>query len=105
MTNFIVVLATAGSEKEAETIADKLIQERKAACVNIIPSLKSVYWWKGKKESSKQFLMIIKSRREILDEVVESVKSIHSDKIPEIIALPIKGGNSDYLKWIASEIR
>jgi periplasmic divalent cation tolerance protein len=105
MTKFVVVLVTAGSVQEAEAIADKLLDGRKAACVNIVPSVKSIYWWKGKKESSEEVLMIIKSRREILDEVVESVKSTHSYDTPEIIALPVNDGNSDYLKWLASEIR
>ncbi len=104
MTKYIAVLVTSESMEEAEKIAGKLLDEKKAACVNIIPGIKSLFWWDGKKESGEEVLMIIKSRIEILDEVIEVVKANHSYEVPEIIALPIAGGNKDYLKWLDREI-
>jgi periplasmic divalent cation tolerance protein len=104
MTKFTAVLATAGSMEEAEKISGKLLDEKKAACVNIIPGIKSLFWWKGKKEHGEEVLMVVKSRIEILDEVMNIIKENHSYDVPEIIALPIAGGNEDYLKWLGSEI-
>ena len=105
MTKFTAVLVTAGSMEEAEKIAGKLLDEKKAACVNIIPGIKSLFWWEGKKEAEEEVLMIVKSRIEILDEVIEVVKANHSYDVPEIIALNIAGGNPDYLKWLEREIQ
>ena len=105
MTRFTAVLVTAGSMEEAEKIAGKLLDEKKAACVNIIPGVKSFFRWEGKKESNEEVLMIVKSRVEILDEVIEAVKTNHSCDVPEIIALPIAGGDENYLKWMEGEIQ
>ncbi len=104
MTKFTAVLVTAGSMEEAEKIAGKLLDEKKAACVNIIPGVKSLFWWEGKKESGEEVLMIVKSRVEILDELIEVIKTNHSYDVPEIIALPIAGGDEGYLKWMEGEI-
>ena len=79
--------------------------EKIAACVNIIPGVKSFFRWEGKKESNEEVLMIVKSRVEILDEVIEAVKTNHSYDVPEIIALPIAGGDENYLKWMEGEIK
>ncbi len=105
MTKFTAVLVTAGSMEEAEKIAGKLLDEKKAACVNIIPGVKSFFRWENKKESGEEVLMIVKSRVEILDEVIEVVKTNHSYDVPEIIALPIAGGDENYLKWMEGEIK
>lgn len=106
MTKFVAVFITAGSMDEAGRIAEKLIDERKAACVNILSgSIKSLFWWKGRKETCEEVLLIAKSRIEILDEVEKAVKEEHSSEVPEIIALPIAGGSGDYLKWLGREIR
>ncbi len=105
MTRYIAVLVTAGSTEEAEKIAGKLLDGKKAACVNIIPGIKSLFWWEGKKEAEEEVLMIVKSRIEILDEVIEVVKANHSYDVPEIIALNIAGGNPDYLRWLEREIQ
>jgi len=104
-TDKIVVLVTAGSEEEAGRIARMLLEERKAACVNIVPAVDSVFWWQGKIESGRESLMIIKTKTSLLDEVIKLVKEAHSYSVPEIIALPIIGGSEDYLKWLDSEVR
>lgn len=99
----IVVLVTIDSEDTAEKITAALLDNRKAACVNIVPDVDSHYWWKGKQESTEESLLIIKTRAELLDDVVKLVKANHPYSVPEIIALPIIGGNEDYLKWIEEE--
>ena len=104
-TNKIVILVTTSSEPEAHKIADLLLSRRKAACVNIVPKVESSFWWQGKLDSAKESLLIIKTEASLLSEIVDLVKASHSYEVPEIIALPIIGGNVDYLKWIGDEAR
>jgi periplasmic divalent cation tolerance protein len=99
----VVVLVTVDSEQTAEKIMNVLLAERKAACVNIIADVDSHYWWQGKIESADEVLLIVKTRASLLDDVVALVKKNHPYKVPEIIALPIIGGNPDYLKWVEGE--
>jgi periplasmic divalent cation tolerance protein len=102
-TDRIVVFITVDSSETARIIADVLLTQRKAACVNIVPSVESYYWWHGKIETAKEFLLIVKTRQKLLDELVELVKKNHPYSVPEIIAVPIIGGNKDYLKWLEDE--
>ena len=104
-TGKIVILVTTSSEPEAHKIADLLLSRRKAACVNIVPKVESSFWWQGKLDSAKESLLIIKTEASLLSEIVDLVKTAHSYEVPEIIALPIIGGNVDYLKWIGDEVR
>ena len=99
----IIVFIAVDSQENAQKIANKLLAERKAACVNIIPAIESHYWWQGKIESANELLLIVKTRAELLDELISLVKEIHPYTVPEIIALPIIGGNEDYLQWIEKE--
>lgn len=103
MTDYLVVFITTGNSAEAEKIADILVNSRKAACVNILPQVDSRFWWQGKIDSADEALLIVKTKASLLDELVSLVKENHSYEVPEIIALPIMGGNRDYLKWINSE--
>jgi len=100
---YIVVFITAGSHEEARMIGDTLISQRKAACVNIIPQINSLFRWEGKIEGDRESLLLVKTRAELFPEIVDAVKSIHSYDVPEIIALPIVEGSQDYLKWIGKE--
>jgi periplasmic divalent cation tolerance protein len=102
--NEIVVFITAGTDAEAHDIADHLISRRKAACVNIVPTVDSLFWWQGKLDSAQERLLIVKTKASLLPEIVDLVKEIHSYEVPEIIAFPIIGGNEDYLRWIDSEV-
>jgi len=104
-TGKIVIFVTTSSEPEAHKIADLLLSRRKAACVNIVPKVESSFWWQGKLDSAKESLLIIKTEASLLSEIVALVKTEHSYEVPEIIALPIIGGNEDYLKWIDDEVR
>jgi len=103
VTDYLVVFITTGNSAEAEKIADILVNSRKAACVNILPQVDSRFWWQGKIDSADEALLIVKTKASLLDELVSLVKENHSYEVPEIIALPIMGGNRDYLKWINSE--
>ena len=103
-TGKIVIFVTTGSEPEAHKIADLLLTKRKAACVNIVPKVESSFWWQGKLNSARESLLVIKTKTSLLSEIVDLVKSTHSYEVPEIIALPIVGGNKDYLNWIDDEV-
>jgi periplasmic divalent cation tolerance protein len=104
-TGKIVIFVTTASEQEAHKIADLLLSRRKAACVNIVPGVDSSFWWHGKLDSARESLLIIKTKASLLSEIIDLIKSAHSYEVPEIIALPIIGGNEDYLKWIDNEVR
>jgi periplasmic divalent cation tolerance protein len=103
--NAVVVFITTSSEDEARKIADLLLVRHKAACVNIVPRVDSMFWWEGKLDSTQESLLIIKTKSSVLPQVIDLVKQAHSYTVPEVIALPIIGGNEDYLKWIDEEVR
>ncbi len=98
--NQVVIFVTAGSHEEAEVIADVLLEQYKAACVNIIPAVDSHFRWEEKLETGQEALLIIKTRASLVEEVTNLVKTVHSYDVPEVIALPIIGGNPEYLAWI-----
>ena len=96
----IVVLVTASSKKEADKIAQGLLEEKLAACVNIVEGLESRFWWQGKIDSAKELLLIIKTRKTLFNKLAKKVRSLHSYTVPEIIAIPIISGSKAYLDWI-----
>lgn len=100
MKGYLIVLVTVSSSEEAETIAYALVEEKLAACVNIIPGLTSIFTWEGKLDRAAELLLVIKTRQERMKELIKTVKDLHSYSVPEIIALPIIGGSEDYLKWV-----
>jgi periplasmic divalent cation tolerance protein len=100
MTDKIVVLSTCGSREEAEKLAQALVEQRLAACVNVIPGVTSFYRWQGKLESSAEWLMLIKSSRERFEQLRLALEKAHSYDLPEVIALPIVDGAPNYLNWI-----
>jgi len=102
---YIVVLITCSSKEEAERIGKALIEHRLAACVNIISNIDSYFWWKGRVDYAKEFLLVIKTKIDVLHELIKFVKSTHSYETPEIIALPIIAGLSDYLRWIDDSLK
>jgi len=101
----IVVFITIDTKEEAQRIAKVLLEQRKAACVNIIPGVSSLFWWEDKLDSAQESLLIVKTKASVLNEVIRLVKEIHSYDVPEIIAMPIVGGNQDYLEWIGKEVK
>lgn len=96
----IAVLVTCGSEDEAVTIANVLVEEGLAACVSLISPLRSIYRWEGKIWDEKECLLLIKTQRIKFREIEARVKSLHSYTVPEIIGLPITDGSSSYLDWL-----
>ena len=101
---YVVVLVTVGSDEEARRIANELLNQRKVACVNIVPGVSSLFWWQGGLDSAQENLLVIKTRASLLDEVVSLVGQLHSYEVPEVIALPICGGNQNYLQWLGGEV-
>jgi len=97
---YIVVLITSETREEAQQISRALLGQKKAACVNIIPGANSFFRWKGNIDSAQERLLIVKTKASLLPEIISLVKTIHSYTVPEIIALPIVGGNREYLEWI-----
>lgn len=86
--------------EEGEKIARSLVDHHLAACVNIVPSVKSLFFWEGKRDEASEVLLVAKGRRDLLNKTINHIKEIHSYKVPEIIALPIIGGSEEYLKWV-----
>ena len=104
MSEPMVVLMTASSQEEAEKIAQTLVGELLAACVNVIPGVISVYRWEGAVQLDQEWLLVAKTRRDVLDGLVQRVQALHSYDVPELIALPITGGSEAYLRWIDQEV-
>jgi len=94
-----------GNSEEAHKIANVLLSQRKAACINIVPGVSSLFWWQDKIDSAQESLLIIKTKASLLDQIVTLVRETHSYDTPEVIALPIVGGNQDYLEWIGKETK
>jgi periplasmic divalent cation tolerance protein len=106
MTDKIVVLVTCGSAREAKRIARALVEQRLAACANILQvPIESVYRWKSKIESAREFLLVVKTSRRRFPMLREEVQRLHSYDVPEIIALPIASGDGRYLAWISESVR
>jgi periplasmic divalent cation tolerance protein len=100
MTDKIVILSTASSEEEAAKLAQLLVEERLAACVNILPRMRSFYRWKGAIESADEWLLVIKSSRALFAGVCGLLEKQHSYEVPEAIALPVVDGAANYLEWL-----
>ena len=100
----VIVYITASNAKEAGDIAEALLKERLAACANVVESIKSIYWWKGALERDNESLIILKTTESKFDALAERVKELHSYENPEIVAVPILKGSSDYLDWVEGEV-
>ena len=103
MTDKIVVLSTCGSEEEATRIARRVLEQRLAACVSLIPQIRSFCWWHDKIENSTEYLLLIKTTRPLFEKVRVLLESSHSYELPEVLALPVIEGSPNYLNWIENE--
>lgn len=104
MTDKIVVLSTCGSAEEGERLARRLVEERLAACVNVISGARSFYRWKGAIESADEFLLVIKTSRDLFERLRAVLEAAHSYELPEVLALPVVAGSPAYLNWLEGEL-
>ena len=101
----IVVLVTAGSADEAERIGRTLVEERLAACVNVVGPIRSIYRWQGTVENAAEWLLVVKARASDLATLEGRIGALHSYAVPEVLALPVYGGGATYLAWLDEATR
>ena len=100
MSDYSVVFMTASSHEEAENIAENIVSHKLAACVNILPNMKSFYWWDDKVCKDDELLLVAKIKTSLFKDLEKAVKKLHSYDVPEIILLPIENGSNAYLQWM-----
>ena len=101
---FIVVLTTIGTEEEAVKLAQSLLERKLVACVNVVPSVRSLYWWNGKVEDDKEQLLLLKTRAELASTLTDAVVELHPYDVPELLCLPVVAGSDSYLAWLAENV-
>jgi periplasmic divalent cation tolerance protein len=99
----VIVMVTAASKDEAVKIADQVVGDRLAACASTIPTVRSTYWWDGKLMNDEESLLLIKTTSDKFHSLEETIRKIHSYKVPEIIAIPVSNGFRPYLEWVCRE--
>jgi periplasmic divalent cation tolerance protein len=104
MTDKRIVLTTTGSEEEARKIARHMVEQKLAACVNIIPRVESIYRWQGKIESAQEWLLIIKTTAERFPGVLHAIRALHSYDLPECISFSVEEGSLPYLQWLDESV-
>jgi len=102
---FVSIHITSSDQEEAEKIGETVVKERLAACANIVPNIRSVYWWNDTLEKSDETLLILKTTEENTETIIRRIKELHSYENPCIVALPIIKGSIEYLKWIKEETK
>lgn len=105
MTDYIQVSTTLGTKEEAVHLAGELVKKRLAACAQIIGPVRSIFWWEQKVDEEEEWLLVMKTRTGLYEEMERAIKEIHTYEVPEIIASPIVAGNKDYLDWLVKEVR
>jgi periplasmic divalent cation tolerance protein len=101
----LLVLTTVARAEDGERIAEALVARRLAACVNVLPGVRSVYRWKGAVEREDERLLLIKTRAERFSALREAIVSLHPYEVPEVVALPIEAGHAPYLEWLDASVR
>ena len=104
MARVIVVLVTCPTRAAARRIAGELIRRHLAACVNVVPSIESTFRWQGKTERCREVLLVIKTTAPRFDVLRRAVLSLHPYDVPEVIALPVVGGHTPYLRWVGASV-
>jgi periplasmic divalent cation tolerance protein len=104
MTDAVIIFCTCGTHDDALTIADSLVETQLAACVNVLPSVQSIYRWQGKVETAQEVLLVIKTTQERYPAVRDRIAQLHSYDTPEIIAMPIIDGSDKYLAWLRGQV-
>jgi periplasmic divalent cation tolerance protein len=103
--SYVIILVTTSSKEEAETIVQRLLEARLIACANIVGPAYSHFHWSGKIEKAEEYLILMKSRKDLFKKLSETVKALHSYEVPEIIAFPIVEGSKAYMDWLDSCLR
>ena len=103
MTDALVVLVTTPSPERAAEIARAVVDERLAACGNVVPNLRSIYRWEGKVQDEEEALLVLKTTRARFEALRDRVLALHPYEVPEVLALPVEAGSARYLAWIAGE--
>lgn len=101
---FLIIFCTVPDMETAQNISDHLVKEKKAACCNIIPAIRSVYFWKNELQQDGEQLLIIKTREDCYESLQMRIKELHPYSVPEIIAIPIIHGNPEYLNWVNENV-
>jgi periplasmic divalent cation tolerance protein len=102
---FVIVLTTVPVEGDVETLASQLVEERLAACVNILPAMRSVYRWKGAVERADERQLVIKTTRARVSALEARLRKLHPYDVPEFVVLPIDSGSADYLSWLSDSTK
>ena len=103
MSDASLIYVTAGSFDEARRIAAAVVRDRLAACANVLPAIRSLYWWDGALQDDEEVALLLKTGTALVDSVIERVREEHSYDCPCVVALPIEAGNPAFLKWIHDE--
>lgn len=104
MSDIVLLYCTCASTEEAGKVAEAVVGQRLAACANIIPGMRSVYWWQGKLEQGEETVLILKTRSDLVEAATEAVKAAHSYSVPCVLPLQVgEGGNPDYIAWLLAE--
>jgi len=103
LADHLLVYITTQNEAEALRIGRAVVESRLAACANVLPAIRSVYWWDGRVVEDGEALLLLKTRAGVLEPLIQAVRELHSYSVPCVTAFPIVGGNPDYLKWVTEE--
>lgn len=104
MSDYLLVITTIDDPEAARRLAKSLVEGRAAACVNIVPSVLSVYRWKGEVEEGNEYLLLMKTTEDAFEALSKAVSELHPYDLPELIALPVESGSRGYLEWIRGSV-
>lgn len=104
-SSYSVCFTTVSKDEVAKKLARSIVEAELGACVNIIPNVQSIYKWESKIEEDQEYLLMIKTKKELVQQLIDFVKKNHPYQVPELIQLPIENGNQDYLNWINSVVK
>jgi periplasmic divalent cation tolerance protein len=102
---YIMIYITTKDREEARDIGESLVKEKLAACINVIPSMESIYWWKGNVEKARESVLIAKTKKDLVENVIKRVKELHSYDVPCVDVIPISEGNRDYFEWMEESLK
>ena len=105
MQEYIQVVTTVEKKEDAEKIAKALVEKRLAGCAQVVGPIVSTYWWQDNIETAEEWLCIIKSKKDLYEELEKCIKAIHPYEVPEILAMPVVTGSKDYLEWLGNELK